>query len=305
MGRRIVQIPKDPFRTNIRDPKSGFIAYVPPGNPPRRRDLVKTGAAITVPCASCHGDALTGMTTCRASRDCSPFTSHGSSSACRTAPCRHELRCHEARGRETVGDDVIAISAYLDRSRRASIAYDRLSSSFAEGMGHAKTQVDVFRGRYRSGSSDSECTSAGRRGRAAACATAGTRPRARCRDRSSEDRASDLRGKWLQDHRHGGGLRGSAGGHSSGDGAPERTQAVGLSKTSTTIKYRVPSGEIADRVKTDTALDAEIKAIRRSAPRGAAPCRSKSATKSSAPSPYRVRPAARRTKSAPRPRSTK
>ena len=46
----------------------------------------------------------------------------------------------------------------------------------------------------------------------------------------------------------------------SGDGAPERTQAVGLSKTSTTIKYKVPSGEIADRVKTDTALDAEVKA---------------------------------------------
>ena len=46
----------------------------------------------------------------------------------------------------------------------------------------------------------------------------------------------------------------------SGDGAAERTQAVGLSKTSTTIKYKVPSGEIADRVKTDTALDAEVKA---------------------------------------------
>jgi uncharacterized protein GlcG (DUF336 family) len=46
----------------------------------------------------------------------------------------------------------------------------------------------------------------------------------------------------------------------SGDGAPERTQAVGLSKTAATIKYKVPSGEIADRVKTDAALDAEVKA---------------------------------------------
>jgi len=46
----------------------------------------------------------------------------------------------------------------------------------------------------------------------------------------------------------------------SGDGAAERTQAVGLSKTATTIKYKVPSGEIADRVKTDASLDAEIKA---------------------------------------------
>jgi uncharacterized protein GlcG (DUF336 family) len=46
----------------------------------------------------------------------------------------------------------------------------------------------------------------------------------------------------------------------SGDGAPERTQAVGLSKTTTTIKYKVPSGDIADKVKTDAALDAEVKA---------------------------------------------
>jgi len=46
----------------------------------------------------------------------------------------------------------------------------------------------------------------------------------------------------------------------SGDGAPERTQAVGLSKTATTLKYKVPSGEIADKVKTDAALDAEVKA---------------------------------------------
>lgn len=46
----------------------------------------------------------------------------------------------------------------------------------------------------------------------------------------------------------------------SGDGAAERTQAIGLGKTATTIKYKVPSGEIADRVKTDSSLDAEVKA---------------------------------------------
>lgn len=44
------------------------------------------------------------------------------------------------------------------------------------------------------------------------------------------------------------------------DGAPERTQMIGLTKTTATIKYKVPSGEIADRVKTDAALDAEVKA---------------------------------------------
>jgi len=44
------------------------------------------------------------------------------------------------------------------------------------------------------------------------------------------------------------------------DGAAERTQMIGLTKTSATIKYKVPSGDIADRVKTDAALDAEVKA---------------------------------------------
>jgi len=61
MGRRIVQIPKDPLRTNIRDPKSGFTAYVPPGSIRRGEELVKTGGGVTVPCATCHGDSLTGL----------------------------------------------------------------------------------------------------------------------------------------------------------------------------------------------------------------------------------------------------
>ena len=32
IGQRILQIPEDPFRTEIRDPHSGFIAYVPVGD---------------------------------------------------------------------------------------------------------------------------------------------------------------------------------------------------------------------------------------------------------------------------------
>ncbi|HZF27711.1 MAG TPA: heme-binding protein [Gammaproteobacteria bacterium] len=57
------------------------------------------------------------------------------------------------------------------------------------------------------------------------------------------------------------------------DGAAERTQMIGLTKTSATIKYKVPSGEIADRVKTDAALDAEVKADAKigTARRGALP----------------------------------
>ena len=43
IGRRILEIPADPFCTEIRDPHSGFIAYVPPGSIARGEALVKGG----------------------------------------------------------------------------------------------------------------------------------------------------------------------------------------------------------------------------------------------------------------------
>jgi cytochrome c553 len=55
IGHRILEIPEDPFRTEIRDPHSGFIAYVPPGSLARGEALVKDGQ-----CARCHGDTLKG-----------------------------------------------------------------------------------------------------------------------------------------------------------------------------------------------------------------------------------------------------
>ena len=62
IGRRIIQIPQDPMRTTIRDPHSGFIAYVPPGRIATGAALAKTGGAgKTIQCAICHGDALTGL----------------------------------------------------------------------------------------------------------------------------------------------------------------------------------------------------------------------------------------------------
>ena len=62
IGRRVIQIPEDPMRTTIRDPHSGFIAYVPPGSIGRGAALAETGNADkTIQCALCHGDALTGL----------------------------------------------------------------------------------------------------------------------------------------------------------------------------------------------------------------------------------------------------
>ncbi|HTK35384.1 MAG TPA: heme-binding protein [Caulobacteraceae bacterium] len=44
------------------------------------------------------------------------------------------------------------------------------------------------------------------------------------------------------------------------DGAPERTQAVGLTKTAAALKYKMSSGDVANKVKTDAAMDAAVKA---------------------------------------------
>jgi cytochrome c553 len=61
IGQRILEIPEDPFRTEIRDPHSGFIAYVPPGSIARGEALVKGGGSEkTMQCALCHGETLKG-----------------------------------------------------------------------------------------------------------------------------------------------------------------------------------------------------------------------------------------------------
>jgi cytochrome c553 len=55
IGNRIIEIPADPLRTELRDPHSGFIAFVPPGSIAKGEALVKSAK-----CASCHGDGLKG-----------------------------------------------------------------------------------------------------------------------------------------------------------------------------------------------------------------------------------------------------
>src|SRR5439155_7144741 len=53
IGQRILQVPEDPYLTEIRDPHSGFIAYVPPGSIARGEALVKgRESGKTAPCAT-------------------------------------------------------------------------------------------------------------------------------------------------------------------------------------------------------------------------------------------------------------
>ncbi|HEY7450470.1 MAG TPA: c-type cytochrome [Vicinamibacterales bacterium] len=62
LGERIIEVPENPDRTNImRDPRSGFVAYVPRGSIKKGEALVTTGAGKTTECAICHGDDLQGL----------------------------------------------------------------------------------------------------------------------------------------------------------------------------------------------------------------------------------------------------
>ena len=62
IGTRIITVPEDQTRARLRDPNSGFIAYVPVGSVARGRALVETaGAGKTIACTICHGEALKGL----------------------------------------------------------------------------------------------------------------------------------------------------------------------------------------------------------------------------------------------------
>ena len=62
IGNRIVETPEDFERTELRDPHSGFVAYVPVGSVKAGETLVKTGGnGRTTQCAVCHGPTLEGL----------------------------------------------------------------------------------------------------------------------------------------------------------------------------------------------------------------------------------------------------
>ena len=54
LGQRIIEMPEDLRRTELRDASSGFVAYVPKGSIAKGETLVKT-------CGTCHGSDLKGL----------------------------------------------------------------------------------------------------------------------------------------------------------------------------------------------------------------------------------------------------
>jgi len=61
LGDRIVELPEDTDRAMNRDPRSGFVSYVPVGSIAKGKMLAESGAeGRSIPCATCHGDNLKG-----------------------------------------------------------------------------------------------------------------------------------------------------------------------------------------------------------------------------------------------------
>ena len=62
IGNRIITLPENQEAARLRDPRSGFVAYVPPGSIARGKALAETGAGgKTIACTVCHGAGLKGL----------------------------------------------------------------------------------------------------------------------------------------------------------------------------------------------------------------------------------------------------
>ncbi|HEY6467457.1 MAG TPA: c-type cytochrome [Candidatus Acidoferrales bacterium] len=62
IGDRVIEVPENLEQTELRNSKSGFVAYVPKGSLARGKELVMTGGnGKTIRCTICHGPDLKGL----------------------------------------------------------------------------------------------------------------------------------------------------------------------------------------------------------------------------------------------------
>lgn len=115
IGKRIIEMPEDLERTELRDDASGFIAYVPPGSLKKGKLLVeKGGDGLTLPCSMCHGVDLRGKDSVPSIAGRSPSyivrqlydMQSGSRRGAGTSPMQAPVM-------KLTIDDTIAIAAYL------------------------------------------------------------------------------------------------------------------------------------------------------------------------------------------------
>jgi cytochrome c553 len=62
IGNRIITLPEDQEKARLRDPRSGFVSYVPQGSVAKGKALAETGGGgKTIACNICHGDGMKGL----------------------------------------------------------------------------------------------------------------------------------------------------------------------------------------------------------------------------------------------------
>ena len=115
LGRRIVEIPVDVQATEVlRDPRSGFIAYVPIGAVARGKAVVMDGNERTLACTACHGADLQGVGAVPAIASRSPSYMarqlNDYRQGARNGPAAELMKPVVERMTE---DDIIDVTAYL------------------------------------------------------------------------------------------------------------------------------------------------------------------------------------------------
>jgi cytochrome c553 len=114
IGNRIIEVPQDEPGARARNPRTGFVAHVPPGSIAKGEALAKTGGdGKTVPCGSCHGPTLKGLGDVPAIANRSPMylfrqlsdMQAGNRSGAAAAPMKAAVE-------KLTIDDMIALSAY-------------------------------------------------------------------------------------------------------------------------------------------------------------------------------------------------
>ena len=61
LGQRLIELPESTHDTNmLRNPRSGMVAYAPPGSLKTGETIVATGGGVSVQCLTCHGKDLRG-----------------------------------------------------------------------------------------------------------------------------------------------------------------------------------------------------------------------------------------------------
>jgi cytochrome c553 len=114
IGSRIIIIPDSAEGAQRRNPKSNFVAYVPPGSIARGQKLAAATDGSTIACGICHGPALKGLGDVPASPVAIRPTVPAALRHAAGPPQRRRHGAHDRGGREAFGrrhDRALRLSA--------------------------------------------------------------------------------------------------------------------------------------------------------------------------------------------------